>query len=104
MIGVPMSNPRDTIVADLNRQMDAFFGGGGTAQQIAQGVSGEINGYGPSSHQDRLRAERKRLAPEVRKHADKGLTATQIGTAMSIRVKRVQMIAIENGITIGDKA
>ena len=104
MIGVPMPNPRDAIVAELGRQMDAFFGSGGSAQQIAQGVSGETNGYGPSSHQDRLRAERKRLAPEVRKHAEKGLTATQIATAMSIRVKRVQMIAIENGITIGDQA
>lgn len=48
--------------------------------------------------------ERKRLAPEVRKHAEMELNATQIGTSMSIRVKRVQMIAIENGITIGDQA
>lgn len=104
MIGHPQPNPRDAIVAELGRQMDDFFGSGGSAQQIAKGVTGETNGCGPSSHQDRLRTERKRLAPEVRKHAEKGLTATQIGAAMSIRVKRVQMIAIENGITIGDQA
>lgn len=63
MIGVPMPNPRDAIVAELGRQMDAFFGSGGSAQQIAQSVSGETNGYGPSSHQEHLRAERKRLVP-----------------------------------------
>jgi len=103
MIGHPKPDPRDCIVADLNRKMDAFFSSGGTAQQIPQGVSGEMTGFGPSAHHQRLKDERKRLAPEVRKHAEMGLNATQIGTAMSIRVKRVQMIADENGITIGGK-
>jgi len=100
MIGEPMPHPRDSIIDDLNRKLDQFFGSGGIAQQVAQGVSGEKTGYGPSAHQDRLRTERARLAPEVRKHAENGLNATQIGTAMSIRPKRVQMIAQENGITI----
>lgn len=100
MIGEPMPHPRDSIIDDLNRKLDQFFGRGGVAQQIAQGVSGETMDYSAKGHQERLRIERARLAPEVRKHAESGLNATQIGTAMSIRPKRVQMIAQENSITI----
>lgn len=48
----------------------------------------------------RLRAKRARLAPEVRKHVESGLNATQIGTAMSIPVQRILMIAAENNIQI----
>lgn len=50
MIGVPMPHPRDSIIADLNQQMDQFFGAGGEVQQIASGVSAEMVGYGASSH------------------------------------------------------
>lgn len=100
MIGQPQPNPRDAIIEDPNRKLDQFFSCGGAAQQIAQGTTGEKFGYGATGHQERLRAERARLAPEVRKHADRGLNATQIGTAMSIRVQRVLMIAAENNIQI----
>ena len=31
MIGVPMPNPRDAIIDDLNRQLDALFGAGKSA-------------------------------------------------------------------------
>lgn len=41
MIGVPQPNPRDCIVASLNEQLDQFFGGGGKAQQIPNGVTGD---------------------------------------------------------------
>ncbi|WP_052506138.1 hypothetical protein [Pseudomonas sp. MRSN 12121] len=95
-----MPHPRDSIIDDLNRKLDQFFGRGGVAQQIAQGVSGETMDYGAKGHQERLRIERARLAPEVRKHAESGLSSTQIAAAMSIRVKRVQMIAAENSIQI----
>ncbi|NWE37595.1 hypothetical protein HX800_36715, partial [Pseudomonas gingeri] len=44
MIGVPMANPKDAVIADLHRQMDAFFGAGNKAEQIARGVSGEVGG------------------------------------------------------------
>ena len=74
MIGVPMPNPRDSIIADLNQQMDRFFGSGGEVQQIASGVSAEMVGYGASSHQDRLKAERAKLAPGVKALADAGKT------------------------------
>ena len=74
MIGVPMPNPRDSIIADLNQQMDRFFGSGGEVQQIASGVSAEMVGYGASSHQDRLKAECAKLAPSVKALADAGKT------------------------------
>lgn len=45
MIGVPMPNPRDSIIANLNQQLDQFFGAGGSIQQIASGVSAEMVGY-----------------------------------------------------------
>lgn len=32
MIGVPMSNPKDAIVASLNQRPDKFFGAGGSAE------------------------------------------------------------------------
>lgn len=100
MIGNLQPNPRDAIIEDLNRKLDQFFSKGGASQQIAQGATGEKFGFGATGHQDRLRAERARLAPAVREQADKGLNATQIGTALSMRVQRVLMIATENNIEI----
>lgn len=35
MIGVPMPNPRDSMIDDLNRKLDQFFGTGGTAEPAA---------------------------------------------------------------------
>jgi hypothetical protein len=32
VIGVPMPNPRDSMIDDLNRKLDQFFGTGGTAE------------------------------------------------------------------------
>lgn len=100
MIGQPQQNPRDAIVEDLNRKLEQFFGSGGKAQEVAQGATGEKFGYGATGHQERLKAERARLAPEVRKHAENGLDPAQIGAAMSMRVQRVLMIATENNIVI----
>ena len=100
MIGQPQQNPRDAIVEDLNRKMEQFFGAGGKVQEFAQGATGEKFGFGATGHQDRLRAERARLAPAVREQAEKGLNPTEIGTALSMRVQRVLMIAAENNIEI----
>ena len=36
MIGVPMPNPRDSIIADLNQKLDQFFGAGKTVQVPAE--------------------------------------------------------------------
>ncbi|WP_247254231.1 hypothetical protein [Pseudomonas moorei] len=41
MIGTPMPNPRDSIIANLNQQMDQFFGAGRKVQEVAPGVTGE---------------------------------------------------------------
>lgn len=35
MIGEPMPNPKDSLIANLNRQMDKFFGNGGNAEPAA---------------------------------------------------------------------
>ncbi|MGO4003140.1 hypothetical protein ABVN23_18820 [Pseudomonas fluorescens] len=99
MIGVPMPNPRDSIIADLNQQMDRFFGSGGEVQQIASGVSAEMVGYGASSHQDRLKAERAKLAPSVKALADAGKTLAFTATELKMRPARVRLIAHENGFT-----
>lgn len=35
MIGVPMRNPRDAMIDDINRKIDQFFGAGGKAEPAA---------------------------------------------------------------------
>lgn len=35
MIGVPMPNPRESMIDDLNRKLDQFFGTGGEAEPAA---------------------------------------------------------------------
>ena len=104
MIGVPMPNPRDSIIADLNQQMDRFFGSGGEVQQIASGVSAEMVGYGASSHQDRLKAERAKLAPMVKAQADAGKTVAAAAAELKMRPGRVKLIARENGFTFSETA
>lgn len=46
MIGVPMPNPRDSIIDNLNQQLDAYFGAGKSVQVIPNGVGvdGPYNG------------------------------------------------------------
>lgn len=46
MIGEPMPNPKDSIIANLNQQLEAFFGDGKTVQQVASGVSAEAPAAG----------------------------------------------------------
>lgn len=71
MIGIPMPNPRDSIITNLNQQLDQFFGAGKTVQLIASGVSGETSLSGASGHSERLRAERDKLAPMLKALAAK---------------------------------
>jgi predicted polyphosphate/ATP-dependent NAD kinase len=96
MIGVPLPNPRDLIIAELNQQLDHFFGAGKTVQQIASGVSAEGTLTGSTAHHERLRAERDKIAPKVREQATAGKTAAEAAKALSMHVKRVQLIAQEN--------
>ena len=99
MIGVPMPNPRDSIIANLNQQMDQLFGAGGSVQQIASGVSAEMVSYGASSHQDHLKAEPAKLAPGVKALADAGKTLAATAAELKMRPARVKLIAHENGFT-----
>jgi hypothetical protein len=97
MIGQPMPNPRDSIIADLNHRMDQFFGAGNTVQLIASGVSGESSLSGASGHSERLRAERDKLAPMLKALAATGITSSAAATQTRIRQKRIELIARENG-------
>lgn len=102
MIGVPMPNPRDSIIANLNQQMDQFFGAGGKVQEIPRGVSADAPFLGTTSHHDRLRAGRDKLAPMVKEQAEAGKTAGEAAKALSMHVKRVQLIARENNFKFAE--
>ncbi|PKA72575.1 hypothetical protein ATI02_5646 [Pseudomonas baetica] len=95
MIGLPQPNPRDCIVANLNEQLDQFFSGGGKAQQIPIGFSGDPK-LASTPHHDRLRVERNKIAPKVRELAEAGKTIRETAKALHMHVKRVALIASEN--------
>ena len=97
MIGVPMPDPRDSIITNLNQQLDQFFGAGKSVQLIASGVSGESSLSGASGHSERLRAERDKLAPMLKALAATGITSSAAATQTRIRQKRIELIARENG-------
>lgn len=97
MIGVPMPNPRDSIIANLNQQMDHFFATGKKVQEIPRGVSADAPFIGTTSHHDRLRAGRDKLAPMLKALAATGITSSAAATQTRIRQKRIELIAKENG-------
>ena len=102
MIGVPMANPKDAVVADLNRQMDAYFGAGKTAQVIPSGIGANTPIISANSHHERLRAKRDKLAPAVRAEAAKGVVASVAAKNLGMHIKRVLLIAQENGFKFAD--
>lgn len=104
MIGVPMPHPRDAVIADLHAQMDRFFGSGGKVQEVEAGASGDKRFIGPSPHHDRLRAERDKIAPQVQAMAKSGKTAAEAAKAIGMHIKRVKLIAQENGIKFAEPA
>lgn len=97
MIGVPMPDPRDSIINNLNQQMEAYFGAGNVVQEIAQGVSGVKDGTYSGGHSSKLRAERDRLAPGLKVLAESGSSINKAASAMGIDHKRARLIARENG-------
>ena len=99
MIGVPMPNPRDSIIEDLNRQMDQFFGSGKAVMEIPPGVSGEKELTFGTNHGKKLRAERNKLAPTLKKLADNGMSLYQAAAEAGIDYKRARLIAQENGFS-----
>ena len=102
MIGMPMPDPRDSIIANLNEQMKAFFGDGNEVQQIAQGVSGEKAGTYGGGHSNKLRAERDKIAPKLKQAVDSGATLHQACQAVGVDYKRARLIARENGFKFAD--
>jgi hypothetical protein len=93
-----MSNPRDSLIDDLNRKLDQFFGAGRSVQEIAPGVSGEKEIMFGSSHSNKLRAERDKLAPRLKLLAEAGKTVIEAAKEMGMEAKRARLIASENNI------
>jgi len=102
VIGVPMPNPRDSIIDELNQHLDAFFGAGRTVQEVAQGVSGVKDGTYGGGHSSKLRAERDRLAPDLKALAEAGSSINKAAAAMGIDHKRARLIARENGFKFAE--
>lgn len=102
MIGVPMPNPRDSIIEDLNQRLDEFFGAGRTVQEVAQGVSGVKDGTYGGGHSSKLRAERDRLAPSLKVLAEAGTSINKAAAALGIDHKRARLIARENRFKLPD--
>ena len=100
MIGVPMPNPRDSIIDNLNQQLDAFFGAGNKAQEIAPGVSGEVGGPIKSTRSNKLRVERDKIAPKLKQAVDSGASLNQACLAAGVDYKRARLIARENGFKL----
>jgi len=98
MIGVPMPNPRDSILANLNQQLEQYFGAGKPVQEIAPGVSGEKAAMFGTSHSNKLRVERDKLAPRLKELAETGKTVIEAAKEMGIEAKRARLIARENNI------
>ncbi|NBB58921.1 hypothetical protein GVN18_06470 [Pseudomonas sp. ODNR1LW] len=98
MIGTPMPNPRDSLIANLNQQLDRYFGAGKQVQEIAPGVSGEKEVMFGTSHSNKLRIERNKQAPRLKELADAGMTVIQAAKEMGMETKRAWLIARENDI------
>ncbi|WP_282390130.1 hypothetical protein [Pseudomonas sp. PS01296] len=102
MIGEPMPDPRRSIIDELNQQMEAFFGSGKKAQVIPNGVGVDGPYNGTTAHHERLRKERDKLAPAVRAEAAKGVVASVAANNLGMHIKRVTLIAQENGFKFAD--
>lgn len=64
------------------------------------GVDGPYNGT--TAHHERLRKERGKLAPSVRAEAAKGVVASVAAKTLGMHIKRVTLIAQENGFKFAD--
>ena len=102
MIGVPMADPRQAVIADLSVQIDAFYRAGKMAQVIPSGVGVDGPYNGTTAHHERLRKERDKLAPSVRAEAAKGVLASVAAKSLGMHIKRVTLIAQENGFKFAD--
>ena len=97
MIGVPMPHSRDSIIEDLNQKLEQFFGAGKTVQQIERGVSAEAPAYGTTTHSNKLRAERDKVAPRLKELAEAGTPVAKAAKECGMEAKHARLIARENG-------
>jgi hypothetical protein len=97
LIGVRQHNSRDSVISNLSQQLDQLFGAGKTVHEIDSGISGETSMSGVIGHAERLRNERDKIAPMVRPLAATGISSSVAMTQTSIRQKRLELIAKENG-------
>jgi len=97
MIGVPMPNPRDEIISNLNQQLDHYFGAGRSVQQIASGITGEKDGPLSSTRSNKLRVERDKVAPRLKALAEAGTPIAKAAKDCGMEAKRARLIARENG-------
>ncbi|MGY2685432.1 hypothetical protein [Pseudomonas tolaasii] len=95
-------NPRDSIIDNLNQQLEAFFGPDKTAQVIPNGVGVDGPFNGTTAHHDRLRKERDKLALAVRAEAAKGVVASVAAKTLGMHINRVTLIAQENGFKFAE--
>jgi hypothetical protein len=93
-----MPNTRDSIIANLNQQMDQFFGAGRKVQEVAAGVTGEKDAIFGTSHSNKLRIGRNKQAPRLRELAAAGKTVIEAAKEMGMETKRARLIARENDI------
>lgn len=99
MIGIPMPHPRDYLIANLNEQLDQYFGAGEKVEQVEPGVSGERETMFGTAHASKLRAERDKLAPRLKELPTPGKTVIEAATEMGMTTKRARLMARENRIT-----
>ena len=93
-----MPNPRDEIISNLNQKLDQFFGAGKTVQQIAAGVSAEVPMF-TTTHSNKLRAERDKIAPRLKEMAEAGTPVAKAAKECGMEAKRARLIARENNFT-----
>lgn len=97
-----MPDPREQITDHLNRALDEFFGAGKQVQHVEPGVTGERELTFGTAHGRKLRAERDKLAPSLKRLAENGATLYQAATEIGIDHKRAKLIARENDFTYAD--
>jgi len=102
MIGVPMPDPRESNISNLNQQLDQFYGAGKTVQEISRGVSAKAPMFGTTPHSLKLKAARTKDAPKVKALADAGKSVVEIARETGILAKRLRLIASENNFKFAE--
>jgi DNA-binding NarL/FixJ family response regulator len=97
-VGIPMADPRKQIMADLERQINAFMVTG-EIQQIPPGASAEAPHFGTTGRTLKLRMKRDMHAQAVAELVAKGEARKDIAKALGLHVDTVALIIKENGIT-----